>query len=92
LRITFDPAKSERNKRLRGLSFERAEELFAGVTVSYDDARHEYGEVRTVTVGMLDGRLSMVVWTPRGAARRIISLRHCNEQERKRFQAYIDAT
>ena len=37
----------------------------------------------------LDGRLTMVVWTRRGTARRVISMRYCNEREQKRFEAFI---
>jgi uncharacterized DUF497 family protein len=32
----------------------------------------------------------MVVWTPRETARRIISMRHCNDRERERYQATLD--
>jgi uncharacterized protein (DUF4415 family) len=33
-----------------------------------------------LTVGHLDGRMVMVVWTQRGSARRIISMRECNAE------------
>jgi len=36
-------------------------------------------------MGMLDGRVVVLVWTPRGKARRIISMRYANERERKNF-------
>jgi len=29
------------------------------------------------------------VWTPRGSARRIISMRHCHEREAKRLRPYF---
>ena len=44
--------------------------------------RQDYGEVRIQTIGTLAGRLVMVVWTPRGKARRIVSMRYCNDRER----------
>jgi hypothetical protein len=89
VRITFDPAKRAQTLIERGLDFARARELFAGPTLSFDDRRRNYGEARMVSVGMLDGRLTMVVWTPRGAARRVISMRYCNEREQGRFEAFI---
>jgi uncharacterized DUF497 family protein len=36
-------------------------------------------------VGFLDGRMVVVAWTPRGEARRIISMRKANEREQERF-------
>jgi hypothetical protein len=35
-------------------------------------------------------RLVVIVWTPRGEARRIISLRKANERETKIFQQALD--
>jgi len=55
--------------------------------VSFDDARRDYGEARTVTVGLLDDRLTMVVWTQRDSERRVISMRYCNAREERRFGA-----
>ncbi|WP_311735248.1 MULTISPECIES: BrnT family toxin [unclassified Janthinobacterium] len=40
-----------------------------------------YGEQRFITVGWLDERLVVLVWTQRGLARRIISMRKANERE-----------
>ena len=39
------------------------------------DLRANYHEDRYLTIGSLDGRMVVMVWTPRGEARRIISLR-----------------
>jgi hypothetical protein len=46
-----------------------------------EDRREDYSELRYVTVGKLDGRMVILVWTPRGEARRIISMRKANERE-----------
>jgi hypothetical protein len=81
LRITFDPVKCERTLRHRGLDFARAGEVFAGRTASVVDDRHDYGETRIITAGRLDGRLVVMVWTPRGEARHVISMRHCHAKE-----------
>jgi uncharacterized DUF497 family protein len=32
----------------------------------------EYGEPRFITAGRLDDRIVVIVWTPRGRARRVI--------------------
>lgn len=71
--------------RERGIDFARAREVFEGVTVTMDDNRPDYGEPRCVTVGHLDGHVVVVVWTPRGRARRIIGMRKANEREIAKF-------
>jgi len=81
LRITFDPAKRDLTLKHRGLDFARADEVFAGLTATVVDDRFDYGETRFITAGQLDGRLIVMVWTQRGGARHIISMRHCHAKE-----------
>ncbi|GGC76565.1 BrnT family toxin [Chelatococcus reniformis] len=59
----------------------RCGEVFDGATITIVDDRPDYGEVRNISIGHLDGRMVVVVWTPRGAARRIISMRKANDRE-----------
>jgi uncharacterized DUF497 family protein len=59
--ITYDPAKRERTLRERGLDFERAKDLFAGLTIDIPDLRRDYGEPRINSVGHLDGRMVICV-------------------------------
>ncbi|MGD0563427.1 MAG: BrnT family toxin [Roseiarcus sp.] len=49
------------------------------MTVS--DDRRDYGEDRFITIGFLDARMVVAVWTRRSGARRIISLRKANDRE-----------
>ena len=82
MRITFDPAKRDKTLRERRLDFSDAGEIFAGRTITFLDAREDYGEDRYRTYGYLDGRLVMVVWTSRDDdERRIISMRKTNDRE-----------
>lgn len=90
MKIIFDAAKRDKNVKEKGLDFLRAGEVFEGATVTEHDARKEYGEARFVTVGRLDGRIVVVVWTPRGLSRRIISMRKANEREIKKYTAALD--
>jgi len=91
LKITFDPAKSERTLADRGLAFADAIEVFAGVTVDAVDDRADYGETRFVTAGLLRGRMVIVVWTPRGEARHVISMRKANEREQARYRQRLQS-
>lgn len=85
LKITFDPAKRDRTLSERGLDFADAIEIFAGRTIDIPDERFDYGETRIMSVGHLRGRMVIVVWTPAGDARRIISMRKANDREQTRF-------
>jgi uncharacterized protein len=81
MRITFDAVKREKTLIERGLDFARAKEVFEGLTITLPDQRQDYGEQRFITVGWLDERLVVLVWTPRGLVRRIISMGKANERE-----------
>ena len=83
--ITYDPRKRQKTLTERGLDFERAETVFSGATLTLLDDREDYGEPRFQTYGLLDRRLVMVVWTPRGADRHVISMRKCNAREKARY-------
>ena len=83
--ISFDPAKRADTLRYRGLDFADVGAVFAGLTVTVRDTRHEYGEDRFITAGHLAGRCVVLVWTPRGGARRIISMRYAHADEEARW-------
>jgi uncharacterized DUF497 family protein len=82
VKITYDPAKRARALKQRGLDFADCAEVFAGPTSDIPDDRRDYGEPRTITIGLLDGRMVVVVWTPRDDTRRIISMRYANDREK----------
>jgi hypothetical protein len=85
--ITFDPQKSERNRRERGLGFENAAK-FAFDSASYaPDNRKDYGETRTRAIGFIEGMLYALVFTMREGALRVISLRRANRKERNRYES-----
>ena len=87
--ISYDPAKRATTLEERGLDFVDAPEVFSGPVFELADDRFDYGEERYITIGMLRGRMVVLVWTPRGAARHIISMRKANNREQARFQARI---
>lgn len=90
LDITFDPVKREKTLRERNLDFADAARVFEGPNYRWVDDRFDYGEVRVVTIGRLNGRMVVIVWTERGNARHIISMRKANEREQERYGRYLD--
>jgi hypothetical protein len=83
--IEYDPAKREQTLRERGLDFEDAPKVFAGPYFQMEDDRADYGETRWIRVGLLNRTMVVLVWTQRGEARRIISMRKCNAREQERY-------
>jgi uncharacterized DUF497 family protein len=79
--VAFDAAKRIATLRERGPDMARAEEIFAGPTLTVGDDRRDYGEDRFITIGFLDRRMVVLVWTARAPDRRIISLRKANARE-----------
>ncbi len=67
----------------------RADEIFNRLHFTATDDRLDYGEPRYVTIGELDNRLVVVVWTPRGTARRIISMRKANAREQEKYARHL---
>ena len=90
MQIEFDPAKRDRTLLKRGLDFADCQNAFEGVNYTLEDLRKVYGEKRYITWAFMHGRLVVIVWTPRGAARRIISLRKANEREIQIFYQALD--
>ena len=81
----FDPAKDAVNLEKHGVSLALAEVLFAGPCASMSDDRFDYGEVRRVTFGRIEGRLFECVHVDGGGVRRVISPRKANGREIKRY-------
>ena len=76
----FDPAKSARNRAKHGIGFEQAKRLWDGKVVTVP-SRGEYGELRYVALGMIDGKHWTAVFTRRGERTRIISVRRSRAKE-----------
>ena len=85
--VSYDPAKSERNKTARGLAFDLADEFDWSSALIVEDVRRDYGERRYQAMGMIGEDLYMLVFTPRDGAVHVISLRRANQRERKRYAA-----
>lgn len=88
--IEYDETKRAKTLQERGLDFVDAGQVLDGVQLTLSDERQDYNEPRFVTFGSLVGRFVVVVWTPRGAARRIISMRYANDREIARYASALE--
>ena len=86
MEITFDPRKSERNFRERGLSFEMVSDFDLSSATFRIDTRKDYGEVRTRALGFIGETLYALVFTMHDGVLRVISLRKANHKERNRYE------
>ncbi len=87
---SWDPAKRVKTLAERGLDFADAATVFAGVTVEVEDTRRDYGETRMICFGLLEGRMVVVGYVPRGSSRHIFSMRKANAREQERLAAYFE--
>ena len=85
MKITFDPAKDTANIAKHGVSLSLAADLEWDSAMIWPDARRDYGEARRIGLALTGTRLYSVIFTDRGNARRVISLRKANEREVRRY-------
>jgi uncharacterized DUF497 family protein len=81
----WDESKRRSNLRKHGLDFADCAAVFNGVTVTSADDRYGYGEVRFVTLGLLNWRVVCVVHTEADEVLRIISFRRANTCEQAEY-------
>ena len=82
----WDKAKRRPNLAKHALDFTAAARFGWHTAITVDDNRQSYGERRLFSTGLIDGRLHILIWTPRGTGPRIISLRKANPRKRKRWE------
>ena len=90
MRLSYDPTKRQKTLDERGLDFEDAATVFAGLTFEVEDTRQDYGETRMICFGHLANRMVVVGYTPRGPFRHIFSMRKANEREQIRIGPYFE--
>ena len=62
MKITYDPAKRTATLLNRQLDFEDVVEIFKGLQYNFVDDRMDYGEIRNITIGLLNKRMVVVVY------------------------------
>ncbi len=85
----WDDNKNAANLKKHGIRFENAIAIFHGLVFTRTDNRTDYGEVREISTGKIDGNIVLViVHTDRRKITRIISARLANRTERKDYHDY----
>jgi uncharacterized protein len=80
MKFEFDRAKSDANLSKHGIDFEQAQALWNDPWILEAPAKTE-DEPRLLSIGKIEGKHWAAVWTPRGDAVRIISVRRARKEE-----------
>ena len=80
--IEWDEAKRQINLEKHKVDFAIAEDFDWETAFVGEDDRFDYGETRLVAVGKVGDIAYTMIYTPRGANIRIISLRRASREER----------
>ena len=85
MKVTYDPHKDQTNRGKHQVSLDEAHRIEWDTLYATEDKRRDYGEIRMVGYAFIDIRLYCVVYTDRGDARRVISLRKANNREKRNY-------
>ncbi|MBW2318700.1 MAG: BrnT family toxin [Deltaproteobacteria bacterium] len=89
MNFEWDDTKCKANLKKHGIDFINTPTIFDGYTLTIEDARYNYGEERFITLGILGGRVVVVVHTENEDSIRIISIRKATKYEEKAYFSQI---
>lgn len=81
----WDEPKRQANLAKHGVDFSDVRNFEWDTAQTEPDLRFDYGEQRFESVGHIGERLYVLIFTPRGGKRRLISLRKANTREIERW-------
>ena len=86
LQFEWDDDKRRDGIAKHGVDLVYAAAIFAGGVVTAVDGRTDYGEVRQVSIGRVDGECFVVVFTERDDSIRLISARKGGRRDRRKLE------
>lgn len=89
MEFEWDENKRASNRDKHGVDLVYAALIFEGETLTRIDDRKDYGEVREISVGMVDNECFVVIYTRRNRAIRLISAWKGGRNERSQYQASL---
>jgi uncharacterized protein len=85
----WDEAKRQHVLRRRGIDLLYAARIFRGIVVTNIDDRHDYGERRFQSAGLVGDECFVVVYTERTGVIRLIPAWKGGRREQARYQASL---
>lgn len=83
--VTFDDTKRLGNIAKHGIDLCDCAAVFDGPMLTIEDTRADYGEQRLKTLGLVTGRVVVLIWTERAEGPHLISCRWGDKHETKVF-------
>lgn len=89
--VEFDPVKNASNRAKHGFSLQAAAKFDWETALEREDDRFDYGELRFVAIGLIDGQLHVMVFTEGSDddTVRVISLRRAEKHETRFYHDQI---
>jgi uncharacterized protein len=87
MEFEWDEDKRLKVMRERGIDLRRVVRIFENPVVSFTDDRIAYGEVRQISIGLVDDECFVVVHTRRQDVIRVITAWKGGKREKARYQA-----
>ncbi len=86
LTFEWDEEKDQINRSKHGIALQRGAAIFLDDNrLTKIDHRFDYQEVRYITLGLVENRVYVAVYTMRGDAIRLISVRKANKREKAQY-------
>jgi len=85
----WDEAKRRSNLAVHGVDFNDVVHFDWETAIEVEDTRHDYGEKRFIVYGLLGDRMTVLIYTQRRTAIRIISWRKANDREIRYYDSQI---
>lgn len=86
MEFEWDEAKRRQNLDKHGVDFLYAALIFEGPVLTARDDRADYGEVRDISLGLVDGAPMVVVHTARAGRIRLISAWKGGRKDHERYK------
>jgi uncharacterized protein len=77
----------QENLSTHGVDFVRAARMFDGPVLEREDERQFAGERRFIALGQADGMFLVVITTPRGTRRRMVSAWRADQEDESIYRA-----
>ena len=89
MQFEWDEDKRREVRDKHGVDLLEAALIFEGVTLTKVDNRADYGEVRLISLGLVDGEAYIVVHTERQGVTRLITAWKGGRHDREEYEAGI---
>ncbi len=89
MRFIWDKKKKKKNIKKHGIDFLELGKVFEKPMLTRIDDREDYGETRWISLGDLDGKIVVLVYTEEDDTVRLISARRSTNNEKRIYSEKV---